>query len=110
MKKKAIPTTRRRKRATPMDTPAMAPEDSEWLLDVFTEPADVGAAESTALGAANVLVGDEPGIGGEMLNAGEIWTLLELESSVILNVYCCVVGMSKGMRRVALPLFGSVAV
>jgi hypothetical protein len=93
-----------------MAIPAMAPEESEWLLDVSEEPEDVGETESAAVGGDDVLVGDEPGSGGEIVNAGEMWTLLELESSVILNVYCCVVGMSKGMRRVALPLLGRVAV
>lgn len=104
-----------------MDIPAMAPVERDWLLgrgeedgggdgdgDV-DEAVDKAVAVAAVLEGADVLVDDGLEVGGEMLNAGEKLTLLELESSVILNLYCCVVGMSKGIRTVALPLLGSVA-
>ncbi len=89
--------------------PIIAPVDKELLLE-DVEELEVGAVVAAAVEVAAVLVEDEPGAGGEMLNAGEKWTLLELESSSILNLYCCVVGRSEGMSRVALPVFVSTAV
>ena len=94
----------------PTAMPIMAPVDKESLLEDVEELEGSGAAVAAALEVAGVLVEDEPGAGGDMLNAGEKLTLLELESSRILNLYCCVVGMSDGMSKVALPVFGSTAV
>lgn len=85
----------------------MAPVDMELVLGGVEE---VGAAVDAAVEAAALLVEDEPGSGGDMLNEGEKLTLLELESSRILNWYCCVVGMLEGISRVALPVFLSMAV
>ena len=87
----------------------MAPVDRECPLEgVVLEDVDAGIA--AALEGAAVLVEDGREFGGAILNAGEKLTLLELLSSRILNLYSCVVGMSEGMRKVALPLFSSVAV
>lgn len=94
----------------PTAIPAITPGDKASRLDVEAEPIGVEAAVSVELGTACVAVDDVPAVAGEMLNTGERLTLLELESSVILNWYCCVVGTSDGIRRLALPLFVSIAV
>lgn len=96
-------------RTPPTDAPTMAPVDRELSLDVGKDSGNV-VAGVVALGTPNELVEDKPSIGGKILNAGERWTLLELESSVILNWYCWVVGMSDGITSVAMPVFWSVAV
>lgn len=62
-----------------------------------------------AVDAADDEVGEYPGGGGATLKAGDKLTLLELVSSVILNLYCWVVGTSAGMERIALPRLGSTA-
>lgn len=90
--------------------PAMVPVERPWWLDKVEEPVDVDTPVAAAPDVAAVLVDSVPEGGGEMSNAGEKLTLLEFESSVILNLYCWVVWMSEGMRRVALPLFGSTAI
>lgn len=96
-------------RTPPTDAPTMAPVDRELSLDVGKDSGNV-VAGVVALGTPNELVEDKPSIGGKILNAGERWTLLELESSVILNWYCWVVGMSDGITSVAMPVFWSVEV
>ena len=90
--------------------PTMAPVDKELLLGGVEEFEELVAAVDAVVEVASVFVEDEPGAGGDMLNAGEKLTLLELESSRILNWYCCVVGTSEGMSKVALPVFVSMAV
>jgi hypothetical protein len=86
--------------------PTMAPIEREVLVEVVDEDVDPPVAVEEVPG----LVGVELGNGGYILNAGEMLTLLELESSRILNWYCWVVGISAGMRTVALPLAGSMAI
>lgn len=51
--------------------PAMAPVDRELLLGGLVELEDVDPAVAAALEEAGVLEDAEPGIGGDMLNAGE---------------------------------------
>jgi len=84
----------------------MAPIERALLLEVEVE--DVEPA--VAVEEVAVLVGVKLGYGGYILKAGEILTLLELESSRILNSYSWVVGTSEGISRVALPLAGSMAI
>ncbi len=67
--------------------PAMAPADREYKVVEAEKFEDVDAAVAAVLEAADVLVG-KPEVEGVILNAGEKLTLLELESSVILNWYC----------------------
>ncbi len=109
MKNIDMPTNRTSPSVRPTDMPIIAPVDKELLLEDEGE-LEGGAAVAAAVEVAAVLVEDEPGTGGDMLNAGEKCTLLELESSRILNLYCCVVGRSEGMSNVALPVFVSMAV
>jgi hypothetical protein len=111
-----------------MAMPARTPGESDLFVDEEGEEEAAGAldvvvwgeldvalavelyvAVAAALDAADVELTTEPGIGGAMSKAGELLTLLELVSSVILNLYCWLVGTSTGMTRVALPVFGSTA-
>jgi hypothetical protein len=69
--------------ATPIAILMMAPLERELLLEVEVEDVD----PDVAVEEVDVLVGDEPGNGGYILNAGERLALLELESLRILNCY-----------------------
>jgi hypothetical protein len=89
--------------------PTIAPVERDEEEVEVEEVVLADAAVAAALGASEEPGLDEPGGGGEMSKAGERLTLLELESSMILNLYCCVVGISDGIRTVALPLFVRVA-
>ena len=82
-----MPARRRTARTAPIDMPAMAPADREYKVVEAEKFEDVDAAVAAVLEAADVLVG-KPEVEGVILNAGEKLTLLELESSVILNWYC----------------------
>jgi hypothetical protein len=108
MKKATRAASAHRPRTTPTDKPAIVPVESpECAEDGEADGFDEAVVD--ALGIAAVVGEYEPGIGGLMVNAGEKWVLLEFESSVILNLYCWVVGTSAGIRRVALPLLGRTA-
>lgn len=68
MKNIAKPTSTRIPSARPTAMPTMAPVDMELVLGGVEE---VGAAVDAAVEAAALLVEDEPGSGGDMLNEGE---------------------------------------
>lgn len=95
-------------RKAPTDIPAIAAVErlvlEAGVLELVEEAAEVGV--STPLVARVVLGEGKP---GRISNAGERLTLLELESSMSLNLYCWVVGISEGMSTVARPSFCSEA-
>ncbi len=71
MKNIAMPTNRAIPSVRPTDMPIIAPVDKEPLLEDVEELEDAGAAVDAAVEVAAVLVEDEPGAGGDMLNGGE---------------------------------------
>lgn len=64
MKKTAMTTRTTTPRMPPMDTPTMAPVDSELSLDVVEEVVGRLGEDVAPPGPIDVLVGDASGIGG----------------------------------------------